>query len=127
MSSETGPLSVSCPDCKARKGKPCVYIWPKDWDGSPKVRHSWTSVAVQAQMDKAGTPTKRPHNGRYHKIWLKEQVARKKARDAAYAAKNAAGRDRDAILRANAQAVSDEHAQLLDWLRKNARILTSPA
>lgn len=119
------PLSVSCPDCEARKNNPCVYLWPKNWDGTPRTRDRWIkSPTVLEQMDRAGEPMKRFHNGRSRKAWLKEQVAKRKAREAAYAEKNAASRDRDAILKANAQAVQDEHQQLLSWLKEYATVLT---
>jgi hypothetical protein len=114
------PLSVSCPDCHARKGSPCVYMWPKDWDGSPRVRHEWLSAGVLAVMDRAGTPTVRPHGGRSKKARAKALAARldaeRAAPDAAYAA-------RDAALRANADAVQAEHEALRGWLREHARIL----
>lgn len=120
----TDPLGVNCPDCHARKGSPCVYMWPRDWDGSPRIRHPGLSSATLAMMDRAGTPTKRPHNGRYAKADLREKAARRKAREAELAARNAPERDREAILRANAQAVADEQRQLIAWLRANASVLT---
>lgn len=123
----TDPMGVSCPDCHARKGKPCVYLWPKDGDGTPRVRHDWLKPGIQALMDRAGTPTKRPHNSRYHKAWLVEEVARRKAREAEYAARNAPGRDREEILRANARAILDEQHALVEWLRGNASVLTRAA
>jgi hypothetical protein len=120
----TDPLTVSCPDCQARKGKGCTYLWPKDWDGSPRVRHDWLTPGILALMDRAGTPTKRPHNSRYQKAWAKEQADRYHARTAERAARNAAGRDREAILRANADAVAAEQRALMAWLRQHAHVLT---
>lgn len=120
---EIGPLDVSCPTCLARKGRGCVYIWPRDWDGSDRVRYSWTAPAVLAMMDRAGTPTKRPHTDRYGKARLKEYLARRKAREAEYAAANALVDGREAILRANADAVLAEQRDLVAWLRENAGVL----
>lgn len=121
------PLSVSCPDCAALKGKPCVYLWPKNWDGTPRARYEWLSAGILAKMDKAGTPMKRFHGGRHNKARYTAQVARRKAREAEYAARHALDGDRDAILKANAQAVLDEQRQLIAWLTDHAHILTRGA
>lgn len=119
----TDALAVSCPDCLARKGAPCVYLWPKNWDGTPQVKYHYLSPNTLAKMEKAGTPMTRFHNGRLNKARLKQQVATRKAQDAEYAARNAAGDDREAILRANADAVIDEHRQLTEWLIQHAALL----
>lgn len=117
------PLIVSCPACHARKGEGCTYLWPKDWDGSPRVRHDWLAPGILAQMDRAGTPTTRPHNVRYQKALAKERADRHRARLAEHAAANAPSRDREEILRANAQAVADEQRALIEWLRQHADVL----
>lgn len=117
------PLSVSCPDCLARKKQGCTYLWPKDSSGEVLVPRSWHGASVRARLERAGSPTKRPHNTRYNKAWLKEQVARRKARDAEYAEKVALGADREAVLRANAEAVLNEQSQLIAWLTQHATIL----
>lgn len=114
------PLSVCCNKCKAKKNKPCVYLWPKDGHGEPRVRHSWVSALVQAQMDRAGTPTKRPHTERVTKARWKYQ---KEAREAEERLRQAEHGPRDAVLRANAEALKQEQAELKAWLIKNARIL----
>lgn len=121
------PLDVSCPDCLALKGKPCIYLWPKNWDGTPREVRSWHGASVRAQIARAGQPMKRFHGGRYNKARLKAQVARRKAREAEYAARHALDWDREAILRANAQAVMDEQRQLIAWLTEHAHILTKGA
>lgn len=117
-------LQVSCPVCAARKGKVCVYIWPKNGDGSPMVRYAGRSADVLAKMDRAGTPVQRPHGGRSSKAGVAERLRLAKQRDAEYAASNAASPDRAAALRANAQAVTDEQYQLAAWLRAYAHVLT---
>jgi len=114
------PLDVSCPVCRARKGKPCVYLWPKDGDGNPRARRRWLSPGVLALMDRAGTPTKRPHNDRYRKALLTEKVAARRAREAEQAARLG---PREEILRANARAVMDEQRVLVAWLREHAYVL----
>ena len=108
-------LEVSCPECHARKRKPCVYIQPKAPPGT---------LAWHKQQARAGQPTKRPHNGRMQKAYFTERARELNARQEEYARSNAAGPTREAILRANAQAVADEHTQLKDWLRQHASVLT---
>jgi hypothetical protein len=75
-------------------------------------------------MDRAGKPMKRFHVGRSRKAWLKEQAEKRRARDEAYAEKNAAGCEREAILRANADAVVEEQRQLVAWLKQYSAVLT---
>lgn len=114
------PYSVSCPTCKARKKKLCVYLWPKDSYGEPRVRHRLDSPETVAKMDRAGTPTVRPHTERYAKARAK---AKADALDAQEATRREADRPREAVLRAHADALREEHEQLIAWLRANARIL----
>lgn len=110
-------LTVGCPDCHAKKGEPCVYLWPKDhWSGEPRVRERTRSAQVLEQMDRAGKPMKRSHNGRARKLWLKKAVAKRKAREAELLARSAPSREREEILRANADALAREHEQLRAWL-----------
>ena len=117
------PLSVCCNKCKAKKNKPCVYLWPKDAHGEPRVRHSWVSELVQAQMDRAGTPTKRPHTERITKARWKYQ---KEAREAEERLRQSEHSSRDAVIQANAAAVKQEQAELVSWLSNHAQILIDP-
>jgi hypothetical protein len=108
-------LEVSCPECHVRKHKPCVYIQPN----VPRTPSSeWMYL-------RAGQPTKKPHNGRAQKAWFTQRAAELDAQRAAYAEQNAASADREAILKANARAVTDEHNQLRAWLQQHARIFDS--
>lgn len=52
-------LTVTCPDCNAAPGNPCVYLWPKGVN--PDGSHN---AAQQARIDQVGTPTQVVHNGR---------------------------------------------------------------
>lgn len=53
-------LTVECPECGAKVGEGCVYLWPKGVS-----RNGQHNRSVQALIDKVGKPTERPHNGRY--------------------------------------------------------------
>lgn len=116
------PFNVSCPTCKARKRKPCVYQWPKDGEGNPRVRHPSHDADVVALMDRAGKPTKRPHTERYTKARLQMRADRRQAEQAEQLESY---RERDAVLRANADALRDEQEQLVAWLRANVGILVA--
>lgn len=113
-------LSVSCIKCGAKKNRPCVYLWPKDQYGVPRVRYAWVAAGMQALMDRAGTPTKKPHTERITKArWAYEKAAR----EAEETIRKAVHGPRDAVLRANAEALKREQEQLVAWLKGNARIL----
>lgn len=120
------PLLVKCPDCEQRKNQPCVYLPPKNWDGTPlteeQIRRSG-SAQVLRQVERMGQPTTKPHNGRIQKAYWKGKLEESKARECAYAEANAVSSDRAAILAANGQAVKDEQEQLISWLRAHGRIL----
>lgn len=120
------PLSVKCPDCEQGKNLPCLYLPPKNWDGTPlteeQMRRS-TSAQVRRQVERMGQPTTKPHNGRIQKAYWKGKLEEKKAREAHWLSLNAASPDRVAILAANGQAIKDEQEQLISWLKQHGRIL----
>jgi hypothetical protein len=61
--SDEKALTVPCPECGQANGEPCVYIWPKSVD--PLGRDTlFRSRAVREQIERVGTPTAKPHNGR---------------------------------------------------------------
>lgn len=120
------PLLVKCPDCGQRKNQSCVYLPPKNWDGTPLTEEQMQRTRapqVLKQIARMGTPTTRAHNGRLYKAWLQHRVTASKAREAAYAEANAVSPDRAAILVANGQAIKDEQEQLISWLREHGKVL----
>lgn len=121
----TSALSVSCPTCKVRRNDPCVYIWPKDANGHPVIRHDRLSEFTLAQINRAGDETKRPHTERYSKALAKEIVFKRQQRLARIREQNAAGIDREAALEANGRAIIEEHNQLVSWFKENAHIFQS--
>lgn len=119
-------LLVKCPDCEQRKNKPCVYLPPKNWDGTPLTEEQMRrtkSPQVLQQIARMGQPTTKPHNGRIQKAYWKGKAEEQKARERAYAEANSVSPDRAAILAANGQAIKDEQEQLISWLREHGRIL----
>jgi hypothetical protein len=108
MSTDVEAL-VGCPDCHARKRQPCVYLEPRAPAGTSAYRH---------QAERAGKPTKRPHRGRFQKA---DALIRRRHYEEA-TARNALSPERDAVLRAHAQAVAEEHRQLGAWLSQHAEI-----
>jgi len=74
--------------------------------------------AYRQQAERAGKPTKRPHRGRFQKA----DALKWRRRQEEYAARNALSPERNAVLRAHAQAVAEEHRQLGAWLSHHAEI-----
>jgi hypothetical protein len=115
-------LTVKCPLCGAAKGQPCVYMPVLDSLGNERTVDSWTTLVDVERINRVGLPTIRPHNDRCEVADAKRRRAARKVQQDAYMSLNAASRDRMAVLRSNAQAVTDEHHQLTAWLRQNWRI-----
>lgn len=59
-----------CPDCGARRGQPCIALWPIDVprDADPR----WRSPGVRERMERAGQPIKIVHNGRARALYESE-------------------------------------------------------
>jgi hypothetical protein len=64
-------LAESCPECKVEPGTWCVYILSSV--ATPGYSHP------SYQLERAGKPTKRLHNGRFNAAW---QTRRRKKRAA---------------------------------------------
>lgn len=114
-------LNVHCPECEAVPPNPCVYLPLKDVDP-----HAGHSLARWARMQLTGTPTVRPHNGRFSAAWQQKikraRVARRK--DAAnLVARTAASPELRAIARAHQQWDRTEWLRLVVWLRHYGSIL----
>mgnify|MGYP003575780913 CR=1 FL=1 len=115
-------LGVSCPACKARKGQPCTYLFPKNGDGtfltSEQVRRS-SSKQVLDRVARAGQPMPKAHQERGQKARLKSKADEQQAVwDSLQPS-----RGRQEMLRANADAIQDETRQLTAWLAQHAHIL----
>lgn len=58
--SDSEANTVACPECDAKPGTPCVYVWPK----GVNPESPWHTPGVQARIDQVGTPTRKAHNAR---------------------------------------------------------------
>ena len=119
-------LLVKCPDCEQRKNQPCIYLPPKNYDGTPLTEEQMrrtSSPQVLKQIARMGQPTTKPHNGRIQKAYWKRLSEEHREKEQAWMEANAVSPDRAAILAANGQAVKDEQEQLISWLRAHGRIL----
>ena len=66
MATKEESLKFKCPDCGALPGDDCLYLWPsglRDY-GSPEKNRRWHSGTKMALIERVGTPTQLPHNGR---------------------------------------------------------------
>lgn len=120
------PFSVKCPDCGQRKNQPCVYLPPKNWDGTPLTEEQMRrtrSPQILKQVERMGQPTTKPHNGRIQKVYWSRLAIEHKAKQQAWMEANAVSSDRAATLAANGQAIKDEQEQLISWLREHGRVL----
>lgn len=81
MSADTDAIAMAaCPDCGAVQGVPCTYMPPRAYDYEDKQVRGWMSMRRQAQ--RAGTPTKQAHQGRYRAARdIQNKAARKAARE----------------------------------------------
>lgn len=114
-------LRANCPECGSEAPNPCVYLPIKDVDP-----HGGHSLRVWSRMQLTGTPTIRPHNGRFSAAWQQKikrsRVARRK--DAAnLVARTAASPELRAIARAHQQWDRVEWLRLALWLRRYGSIL----
>lgn len=114
---EYGSLDVNCPTCKAKIGKPCVYIndsfYPREFD-----RTNWIQLPKRIKTRK-GDPTTRPHTNRIRKGCLMTLRARRLEAEKPTPAEL----ERSAILRANADALAHEHHELAAWFQAYGSIL----
>lgn len=117
---KVNPLTVSCPKCKAKKTRMCVYLWPKDVNGDPVNRRTWQAEGIIALMDRVGKPCKRAHGERFAKARLKLKVD--ELNEAERRMKESWD-PRGEILKANAQGLMRETDDLISWLRRHAHIL----
>lgn len=104
---EEAAYRLSCPLCLARKGEPCLYLEP-----APRMEHR-RSPGYQAQLDRAGTPTKQPHAERFAKV---DKYLRQARRAQELKVMKATQPPWLAPLRAFDAA---EYEQMRDWLREN--------
>lgn len=81
MSADTDAIATTaCPDCGAAMGDPCVYMGPPRAYEDDKAVRGWMNRRKQA--DRAGTPMKRAHQGRYHEArQIRGRAARKALRE----------------------------------------------
>lgn len=112
--------AVVCPDCKAAKGQPCVYLWPKGLD--PDFVH-YASAKQQAKAARVGKVTLRPHNGRYNRA---HDVLQRRLRRQGGPTFLRATAQRLAAARAEAEFDRREYERLREWLRRNAGIFDTP-
>lgn len=133
MSADTEAIALTkCPDCGAVVGDPCVYLTPKDYDDL-KSRRGW--MRRQGVADRAGTPMKRVHQGRYHDAQrVRTRAARKAVREqylprpmsSVLRQKGALDPDRyPEPLATYLTAVAFDHhgyTRLREWLTENAEI-----
>ena len=112
--------AVVCPDCNAAKGQPCVYLWPKGLD--PDFVH-YASAKQQANARRTGTPTLRPHNGRYNRA---REVLQRRLRRQCGPTFTRATEERRAAARAETEYDRLEYVRLRAWLSKNAHIFNEP-
>jgi hypothetical protein len=59
-----------CPDCGARRGQPCIALWPRQIPRGTEPR--LYSGALRARMERAGQPIKIVHNGRARALYESE-------------------------------------------------------
>lgn len=106
--------TVACDECGATKGKPCVYM-PLVNQGD---EHYHRSVYVKSRMALTGTPTKRAHNARYHRLWRRQKkrsatlLSEPEAPDPHYVETVYLHRQFDLV----------EYENIRNWLRENASI-----
>lgn len=117
-------LCVDCPECGVTAPNPCVYLPLKNID-----EHAGHSMRVRARMQLTGTPTLRPHNGRFNVAWQRKisraQAARKKELANAVTQTTASPKVR-AIARAHQQWDRQEWLRLTAWLRRWGHIFAAP-
>lgn len=113
-------LQVPCPECDAQPPNPCTYLpLPASQE------HGAYSARVRARIALTGTPTVRPHNGRFTVAW-----ERKVKRHRQQLAKNrraevgllAASPELRAIARAHQQWDRTEWLKLSHWLKRWGQI-----
>lgn len=117
MVSDADIRAVTCPECNAGKGEPCVYLWPKNVDPDSI---NYLNARKVAQVARAGTPTIRPHNGRYN--LAHERLRRRLRQQYGPMFLPATQVHRDAA-RAEVEYERREQDRLRDWLRQYAGIL----
>lgn len=118
-------LAVDCPDCDARPGAPCVYL-PLSADIDVRFVRS-PKVAERILL--TGTPTQRPHNGRYGRAWdiMRRRAQSSRRQEAArLRVSNAASPELRAVARAHQAWDRQEWLRLAVWLRRWGHILTCP-
>jgi hypothetical protein len=111
-------LLVVCPDCKAGRHQPCVYL------PLPHVDYDflhYRSKKVRERVALTGQPTQRPHNGRLNRVAEIRYQVRKRIQRPPLAPVD---RDRIAAARALRQFDIREYEELRAWLAVNARVLT---
>lgn len=114
-------LRDDCPECGATAPNPCVYLPLKNVDV-----HAGHSMRVWARMQLTGTPTLRPHNGRFNAAWQRKITRARSARKKETAnmiARSAASPTLRAIARAHQQWDRQEWLRLTVWLRHYGSIL----
>lgn len=113
---QAGAYLVSCPECGAKPGEACVYIWPKGIN--PGFVHNCT-LKQQARVALVGKPTKRPHNGRLN---LVSQKRRRRSRRTHEMARSRPSSDMLAVARAHVEFDRREFQQLREWFASNGQI-----
>lgn len=119
-------LAFECPTCKAGEGDLCVYVTP---NVSEEDLERWPYLAPQ--VNRAGKPTKVPHQARYAAMHTYYGTQSQAAKARAHTVRAMAERDartramrdlieiRDAMRRQDARDYNELHA----WLRQHAHIL----
>lgn len=113
--------SVRCPECRALKGRPCVYLPPVSTVDREFLHYR--SPAVQQRVARTGTPTKRPHNARYNQYnWLADRRRRRttQQRQPNLIPATAAART---IARAEVEYDRQEYLKLRAWVAAHAHVL----
>lgn len=113
--------AVRCPECNKPPGEPCVYLWPAGLDR--EFLH-YRSPKQQARAALTGTPTKRPHNGRYELFDKYQRNRRYRERVPLPLPATAAVR---ATARAEVEYDRREYEQMRTWLAHYGSILWSEA
>lgn len=113
-------LQVECPDCGAQAPNPCTYLPLIDtW------QHGTYSKRVQARVALTGTPTLRPHRGRFTAAWelkVKRVRTERRKETANMVARSAASPELRAIARAHQRWDRLEWLRLAHWLQRHGHI-----
>lgn len=102
--------AVKCPDCSAERGDPCVYMPVVTAD-----EYSWRP-SVKAKLARVGTPTKRPHLGRWD---AHRKMVNRRARAALGRQRVAAQQPDPELIAAHRAGVAfdrQEYLHLAQWL-----------